>query len=353
MNDKVKYFLGANSHRGFVSYFGQLQSHKSDDLQLLILKGGPGSGKSSLMKRVSGYARGLGNDLEYIPCASDPESLDAFVDKTRGFAMMDGTAPHVTDPFFPGARQHIMYTGDGWDCAKLSENAAEIQSVSALISDCHKGAGAYISAAAALLRENMAFSERYISRGEIFSFASELISAISENGVSGSGEEHKRLLSAVSVGETVFFDDTLRILADRIYAVDDRWGAAAAYLMQLLCEGAKGSGIDIITCRCSVLPERIEHIIFPTEGFAITTANAFHSAHRDATAIINGMYSDIPDESALERRLGDASRMIDRACGAVAEAKSLHDELEKYYIDAMDFSENEKKYNEIIDRFYR
>lgn len=351
MEHKAKYFLGANSHKGFVSYFEQLQNHKNDNLQLLILKGGPGSGKSSLMKRVAGYARGLGNKVEYIPCASDPDSLDAFVDRTRGFAMMDGTAPHITDPLLPGARQHIMYTGDGWSCGKLSENAGSIQRLSQMIADCHKNAGAYISAAAALLAENRRFAESYISRGEIYAFANELMAAISEN-ADGSGEEHKRLLSAVSVGETVFFDETLAAYADRIYAIDDRWGAAASYLTELLRSGAIGSGTEIITCRCSVLPEKIEHIIFPNEGIAITTANAFHSAHRSAAAIINGMYGDIPDESALERRLGDAARLIDRACGAVADAKNLHDELEAYYIDAMDFSENERKYNEIISRFY-
>ena len=51
MKENPRFFLGANSKKGFVSYFDGLQE-KSDSLQLLILKGGPGSGKSSLMKRV-------------------------------------------------------------------------------------------------------------------------------------------------------------------------------------------------------------------------------------------------------------------------------------------------------------
>ena len=62
MNTSIKFFLGANSKMGFISYFGQLQDQKND-LRLLILKGGPGCGKSSLMRRVCEYAEKKGNEI--------------------------------------------------------------------------------------------------------------------------------------------------------------------------------------------------------------------------------------------------------------------------------------------------
>ena len=96
MSSQIKFFLGANSNIDFVSYFRQLQEQKSS-MQLLILKGGPGSGKSSLMKRLLGYAESRGHKTEIIPCASDPDSLDAFIDYTQNFAVMDGTSPHTEE----------------------------------------------------------------------------------------------------------------------------------------------------------------------------------------------------------------------------------------------------------------
>ena len=48
---KVHYFLGANSPTGFYSLYDQLIDPEEAQ-ELFILKGGPGCGKSSLMRRV-------------------------------------------------------------------------------------------------------------------------------------------------------------------------------------------------------------------------------------------------------------------------------------------------------------
>jgi len=169
MKSNIKFFLGANSEKGFISYFEQLQG-KCNDLRLLILKGGPGCGKSSLMKKVCEYAKKRGNKIILIPCASDPLSLDAFIDVTEGFAMLDGTSPHVTDPALPGARQHLFNMGEGWDLKKLSENESEISALTDYISHCHKEAGAYIKSAAVLLRENMQHASSFMNKKEIYGF---------------------------------------------------------------------------------------------------------------------------------------------------------------------------------------
>ena len=46
----VYFFLGANSEEGFFSLYDQLLGGRLDDL--MILKGGPGCGKSTFMRRV-------------------------------------------------------------------------------------------------------------------------------------------------------------------------------------------------------------------------------------------------------------------------------------------------------------
>ena len=51
----IQYFLGANSPSGFYSLYDQLISPE-EARAVYILKGGPGCGKSTLMRRVAAQA---------------------------------------------------------------------------------------------------------------------------------------------------------------------------------------------------------------------------------------------------------------------------------------------------------
>ena len=60
---------------------------------LYIIKSGPGSGKSSLMRRVERHLQAAGLKTEQVLCSGDPDSLDAVIVPELGAAIVDGTAP--------------------------------------------------------------------------------------------------------------------------------------------------------------------------------------------------------------------------------------------------------------------
>ena len=65
------WFLGANTAEGFCSRFEQL--HPGGRVRkCVIIKGGPGYGKSTFMKQLRKAAESLGADTESYPCSSDP-----------------------------------------------------------------------------------------------------------------------------------------------------------------------------------------------------------------------------------------------------------------------------------------
>ncbi len=345
--NNLNFFLGANSDKGFVSYFDELQDF-DDFLQLFILKGGPGSGKSSLMKKIYKHAVSLGHNVEAIPCASDPSSLDAFIDYSRGFAMADGTAPHSFDPYLPGVKEHILYTGEFWNTDALLKNKKEIQKLNEEIAACHKSATAFISAASSLTKENMCVAQKHINKKELSEFGEMLASRLAKG---TSPHEKKRLLSAVTCGRVEFFGNSLSSLADKIYVLDDMWGASSDMLLSYLRSFALNNGLKFITCPCSVIPERLEHIIIPSEKIAVSVKNPFHNTQK-AYAQSGGFYYSF-DESALLERQRSARALIHKASDCVNRAKTLHDDLEKYYINAMDFSKLEEIAEKMRKEVYR
>ena len=68
--------------------------------------------------------------------------------------------------------------------------------------------------------------------------------------------EKKRLLSAVSVGEIKVFSETPFYLADKVFVLEDNWGAAADYILKAICFAARLDGEAFISCPCSVMPEK-------------------------------------------------------------------------------------------------
>ena len=80
------FFLGATTPAGFKGYFEPLR--REPGMQMLLIKSGPGCGKSTLMKHLAQTAEQQGQRIEKIHCASDPDSLD-------GVIFLSGCAQYV------------------------------------------------------------------------------------------------------------------------------------------------------------------------------------------------------------------------------------------------------------------
>ena len=107
------YFAAANTEAGFVSWFDDIFNARDIDFTYII-KGGSGTGKSTLMKKVAAKAEKLGGACERYYCSSDTASLDGVIAKMPSgarIAMLDGTAPHTHDPKYPGAADAIINLG--------------------------------------------------------------------------------------------------------------------------------------------------------------------------------------------------------------------------------------------------
>ncbi|MEK8130031.1 hypothetical protein WMW72_19175 [Paenibacillus filicis] len=91
----VHRFLGAATWEGAVDYVLNL----TDDLETRVfVKGRPGSGKSTLFKRLAKAAEQRGVDTEIYHCGFDPNSLDMIIFPQQSLAIFDSTAPHEHFP---------------------------------------------------------------------------------------------------------------------------------------------------------------------------------------------------------------------------------------------------------------
>ena len=78
------------------------------------------------MKRIGEHFAKLDENIDYLHCSADENSLDGVVLKDRKIAVIDGTSPHMTDPITPGAVDKIINLGEFWNEEGLQLNKEEI-----------------------------------------------------------------------------------------------------------------------------------------------------------------------------------------------------------------------------------
>ena len=139
-----------NSYGGFVSHYRDCFAQE----RRYIIKGGPGCGKSTLMRRIAHEAEQRGLEVEYYDCSSDPGSLDGIVLPSLDIAMFDGTAPHEEAADAPGWRDNLIDLGAYWDSKILRDHQDEIILLSEKKTEAYRGAYRYLGMAgtASLLR---------------------------------------------------------------------------------------------------------------------------------------------------------------------------------------------------------
>lgn len=107
MNDKY-YFASANTGRGFFNCFDSIGEKYG---MQYILKGAPGCGKSTVMRKIASRFISMGGNVEYFYCSSDPQSLDGVSLTGSGISIVDGTAPHAIECEFAGLTHKLVDLG--------------------------------------------------------------------------------------------------------------------------------------------------------------------------------------------------------------------------------------------------
>ena len=348
------FFLGANTPKGYFSRFDQLLSAAPKG-RCFLLKGGPGTGKSSVLKKTAAVLKEKFPGTELIFCSADADSLDAVITPEGDFAVMDATLPHSVEPKYPGVYETVVSLCDCWNEAVLKENGEKAAALFEENRKKHEEARRYIAAAASLFEEAAKTEGECIDKEKIIKAARRICYREFGKKNIRQGAEKVRFLSAVTNKGICFFEKTAKLLCPKIYVLEDNCGAVSRIFMAAVRKTAVEHGLDIITCPCSVFPsEKIEHVLIPQIGVGFITSNKRHRAeikpYKTVFAkrfIDEKKYRSQKARVRLALRLG--SKMIDEAAGCMNEAKQIHDELEKIYISAMDFSLVDKKAEEIIN----
>ena len=340
------HFAAVNSGGGFVSYFPQVFGNERIKKRYVI-KGGPGTGKSSFMRRVAEYAEARGRDVEYYRCSSDPASLDGII-VDRTVAVFDGTAPHVYEPRLIGVQDNIVNLCEFWDHRRLEGLYGEISRLSEQRGVAYSKVYGYLSAAERMKGINDALTSSALDREKMRVAAERLLRQIGRGDAAFS---EYAIVNAIGMSGLTHIS-SFEKRAKRLYLVSDGYGLGWSFLSEIVKGGAEKRARALISYD-PLEPKKPDGVYFPDEGvaFLLDIGHCPDGAVKvNMSRFINeGKLLGVKSEYRRNRRMCD--NLIGCAISALAEAGRYHFELEDVYKSCMDF-EAESAYTETFCREY-
>ena len=342
MIPRDRYFAAANSGLGFKSYFEDIFFDEGIKRRYII-KGGPGTGKSTLMKRLGARAEREGRKVVYYYCSSDTDSLDGIIIDSC-IAVFDGTAPHSYDTVLPGAIDEIVDLGKFWNSAALAGYANKISRISESKKLCYKRAYRYLAAALETSRAMKLLAEPYRDTAKMRAAIARTCEKIPD-GTGGRLTPH--LVSAIGTRGRVRFD-SLRRRASNLYAVCDSFGTARPYL-KILVEELLKKGCRLSVSYDPIDTEAVEEVLVEDSGECFFLCEDAAGLSDDVQKINMKRFVDFgmlcENKSEIKRAKNEyknAQRMkeglVMSATQCLSDAGKHHFELEKLYKKHMDFA---------------
>lgn len=351
-------FPGANSCYGFYSLYEHMVPPQVKSK--VILKGGPGTGKSTFMKRIGADLSAQQIDTEYQWCSSDNNSLDGVVGGRGQICVLDGTAPHVVDPRFPGAVDRIINLGEYWDAAMLKEQRGNIQKLTESIGLCFKRAYNRLAESQLALSEWISYIQEACDTQAVNRNILALAEEFLANRTRSMAAPRHLFAGAISPGGIVCKADSLLESDFTVLGVKGSPGGGCKELMQYVVSQINLTGVYAEIFHCPFDPQKIDMIIIPDDKIALVDFSSYIIDYEAAWPVRKFKrfldFDQFLDQSALDSgaKVIFSSRErfeagIRAAIAQIKTAKDFHDELESYYVPAMDFERIEEVRQELLE----
>ncbi len=339
------YFAAMNTPNGFMSFFSEIFG-KLD--RLFIIKGGPGTGKSRMMREIAQKAKEKGFLTEEILCSSDPSSLDGVIIPELSFGILDGTLPHTYEPVLPGAKDNIVDLGRFWYSSKLAEKRIELEAISQAKSRLFSAVYGYLDAVKQCDDTVLSMTKKAINYEKLEKAVEREVGKITNFNRFEKKSEHKlRIRSAVSCDGIITLT-TFAELSDRRYAISDIGKSAGIFMRRLLEETDKRE-CDVIVSYDPISPSTPDALYYPEKDivYYIGSESDYEEKQINMRRFIENSF--LMPYKANIRAIGRIrAELLTQLFADYRSIKRLHAEAEKIYSSAMDFSEKESYTRDFI-----
>lgn len=351
----MSFFAASNSSDGFKNYYPQC-FERAD--RLYIVKGGPGTGKSTLMRRVADIAESLEYNVERYFCSSDHTSLDGvlFYTGSEWVGMLDGTYPHPYIERLPALREEIINTGLFWDTSAIIACGERIRELSRQKGRMYDIAYSYLRACGNLHKVYGSYCSAVVDREKMRRWLRRVTQSV------GRGEGYTELPALInSIGmKGRAHLSTFEDMSSRIYILSGEAGQS-----ELLCEVLSLAREFEASVRVAVDPiyyNEIQGVYF--EGAKIWIAcegaldGAVYEKHMEKIRRINMCRFCVQEDTDISKTDKRYCLSLTRGCtrGALESleaAGKYHFELEEIYKNAMDFSALNEYIDEVCKRIFK
>ncbi len=347
-------FPGGNTSLGFFSYYSNIMTQEEAN-RIFVIKGGPGVGKSTFMKKIGAQMQSSGYDVEYLHCSSDNNSLDGVKIPELKIVFVDGTAPHIVDPKNPGAVDEILNFGDFWNEEGIRANKDKIIKTNNEIGYIFSRAYKYLKAAYSIYEGSAGIYSEALNKGEMNKFTDKLISDLF-NGIpaGGNGKLRSMFASAMTPNGLCNYLDTI-LTTEKVYEIKGDLGTGEDKILEKVKTAAIERGYYVEAYYCALNPYKLDHMVIPDMNLAFTTTNSYHGSSVEKFAVIDMLsYMDkdilMHYKGDLDQNLKDFEHLLSNGLKTIKRAKALHDELETYFVPNIRFEEIDKFYEKILAR---
>ena len=357
-----KMFPGGNTTKGPYFLFEHMIAPAVN--RVFIIKGGPGTGKSTFMNSISSELVDRGYDVEHFHCASDPDSLDGLVVPALGVALLDGTAPHIFDPRIAGAVDEIVNLGDYWDVSVLESHRIEIKQIE------KKGSMHFKTAFHLLKQAKLAYEQWkwYVEESIDHVKYNRILSMLKERVLEGIVPIYETVptvrhmfSSALTPKGMIDYKETLIDMDMKVYTIKGQPGTGVKEMIERIAMAAEEIGLSTEQYHCPIETDKLDLLIIPAVKIAVINSSQpyhFDPGNIGGINIVDEIDLDICIQKNIlneyeEERKQAEQRFNDLLYGAMShltKAKEAHGEREKYYVKAMDYKKIGEKRNEILLR---